>query len=211
MNCNQARRLLSASLDKDLTFEEQSYLEQHLEGCSDCAAEMEKLTTICGFLRSMPETDPGDDFLAQIQTKIRHASPELTPLPEVETVTWLDSIREFFAIAWVRPALGGAVGLLAGLLINFGGIVGTTTPGLSPMIADSETPVEVDGYTAHVSTTSPFSEIDLPPLGSVNDSLEYVLDPYVQDPEHGLVPMGNSDVHQVNADGNTQRGVKIYR
>jgi Putative zinc-finger len=211
MNCNQARRLLSASLDKDTTFEEQSNLEQHLEACHDCTAEMEKLTSICGFLRSMPETDPGDNFLAQVQDQIRNAEPVMAPLPEAEGSSWLDGIREFFSIAWVRPALGGAVGLLAGLLINFGGAVNTTAPNMVPMIAENETPMEVGGYVRHIADSGPFSEIDLPSLDSLNDSLEYVLDPYVQDPARGLVPMGNSDVHQVNADGNTQRGVKIYR
>ena len=215
MNCKQARDLFSASLDKDLTFDEQSQMDQHLAGCNDCSTEMEKFSGICSFLRTMPETDPGEGFLAQIQQKIRTTDPVREPMTEPGGLSWVDSIREFFAIGWVRPALGGALGLVVGLLINLGGTTGNTGSTLMPSIVENDTHnathLVVDDYFRHQSDSSPFAEIDLPPLDSATDTPEYVLDPYIQDPARGLVLLGNSDVHQVNADGNMQRGVKIYR
>ena len=43
MKCSHARHQLSAYLDRDLTFQDESDLKTHLEACADCNEELAQL------------------------------------------------------------------------------------------------------------------------------------------------------------------------
>lgn len=42
MNCTQARTLMSAAVDGELTLKEQEGFEQHIAGCSTCFSEFKE-------------------------------------------------------------------------------------------------------------------------------------------------------------------------
>lgn len=52
------RELLSAHLDGELTAEEQSQVQGHLNSCTDCTGELRSLAWLRDALRSLPELEP---------------------------------------------------------------------------------------------------------------------------------------------------------
>jgi len=213
MKCTQARHLLSASLDNDLTFEEQSLLDEHLGVCAECGAEMRNLAAIRDFMCAMPEVEPSAGFYEQIKDKIGAAENQNIPVMEPAAFSLSEYLRNVWQSAWLRPAMGAALGLVVGILISTGQ-PGTGPGGNMSSMADGNPVGDLSGTEAFADANQgPFSEIVLPPLHADADSLqmdeEYVLEPYVQDPNLGLVPMGDIGSHQVSSDRNTQSGVKI--
>ncbi len=212
MKCTQAKELFSASLDKDLTFEEQSLLDGHLGVCPECAAEMSKMTRLRDFMQQMPEMDPGADFFDRIKDRIDEAGNRNIPIMEPAAFSLMDSLRDIWQGAWLRPAMGAAFGLVLGILISTGqggiGQNGFQTPSMAINSAGNE-----DLAAFAMASSGPFDEIELPPLRSGADSLqmneEYVLDPYKQDPTRGLVQMGDIGGQQVSSGRDSQGAVKI--
>lgn len=234
MNCNEAKRRLSAYLDRDLTFEEEERLKEHLVLCQECADEEEQLECLVDLLHGLPEVDPGEGFLAAVQARIAEAEAggaaayddDLLPGLSDERPSWGDRIRAAWASMWLRPAMGVALGLVIGLMIGLGGssddgvtpaVRSWESPGLAqggaagePSLFDSELAGDAerrapDGY-------GPFDDIDLSHLdqaGDVDD--EYILEPFVRDPLRGLVPAGSgTDLQRtVSGDRNAQSDVYI--
>lgn len=204
MKCSQARQLLSACLDRDLTFEQEADLRAHLRSCSACAEEMAALERVQGLLQGLPETDPGDGFFAAVQARI--AKAEAGGAPEPARPSFWESLRGLLDGAVLKPAAGVAFGLVLGFVLAQG-FPGGETPldapgGLMP-IASREGAVT----PAPAGMESPVADIPLPDLHASADSLageseEYILDPYEADAEHGIVPQGMNPGRTVsNRDG----------
>lgn len=204
MKCSQARQLLSACLDRDLTFEQEADLRAHLQSCSACAEEMEALERVQSLLQSMPETDPGDGFLAAVQARIAHAGP--ADLPKPARPSFWESLRGLLDGAVLKPAAGVAFGLALGFILAQGfpgGDSQWSAPGRMMPVASNEAP----GAPAPEGSMSPIADIPLPDLHAAVDSMageseEYILDPYEANAEHGIVPQGMDPGRTVsNKDG----------
>ncbi|MCK4303193.1 MAG: zf-HC2 domain-containing protein [Candidatus Eisenbacteria sp.] len=208
MNCNQARRLFSACLDRDLTFEEEADLREHLRICVDCADKMASLERVQVLLRGLPETDPGPGFYEAIREKIKAAGADAETAPR-RRFSLIGYLGRALAPAVLRPAAGVAFGLVAGLFIGFSG---SNQDGAPSPPAESRVDVLVPESASDVS---PIADLDLSHLSALSDSLqldgeEFVLEPYMRDPQRGLVPVGAGYQRTVtNGDGDDQRDVYI--
>jgi len=221
MKCGKARDRFSAYLDKDLTFEEEGRLEEHLCGCSECAEELDKLTRVQGLLRSLAPVEVSEDFCDRVQRRVREAQDR----PETEggglRAGTIDMWRWWRGQVWLRPALGAALGLVAGLLVGVTApqLVGHPRGATSPpteMAAARELPSPGSSVpTTSARDAGPFSGIDLTHLASVSDSAragsapEYVLEPYLTDPQRGLIPAAGTYGRTAGADWDSQNDAFI--
>jgi len=216
MKCGKARGLFSAYLDKDLTFEEQGRLEEHLCGCSDCAAELGGMTRVQSLLHGLAPVQVGEDFCERVQRRVREAQDRPETIEAWDGGGMREAWRWWQRQVWLRPALGAALGLVAGVLVGvnapqLAGRSPATMTVSAPMVA-LPSPATTGGSGATVVTrdAGPFSGIDLTNLASLSDSArlgaspEYVLEPYVTDPQRGLVPATGSYGRAVGADWDDQ-------
>jgi hypothetical protein len=216
MKCSKARSLFSAYLDKDLTFEEQGRVEEHLCGCSDCAAELGGMTRVQSLLHGLAPLEVGEDFCERVQRRVREAQDQPETIPAWSGGGALDAWRWWQRQVWLRPALGAALGLVAGVLVGvnapqLAGRSAATTSVSAPMVAvPSLTTTGASGAGGVARDAGPFSGIDLTNLASLSDSArlgaspEYVLEPYVTDPQRGLVPATGAYGRAVGADWDDQ-------
>lgn len=227
MNCNEAKRRLSAHLDRDLTFEEEEHLEAHLAECKECADEEEQLQCLVGLLHGLPDADPGENFLAAVQARIAEAQAggaaadtyeDYADFGEPARPSVGEWLRAAWSSMWLRPAMGVALGLGIGLLIGFGGSSEDgVTPGLpaggGPRMAATEPVSEFPAGEADLLATGvagPFADIDLSHLEQGEDvSDEYIIEPFVRDPNRGLVPAGSEVGRPASGDRDSQSDVYI--
>jgi hypothetical protein len=74
--------LLDEYIDGGLAAEESGEVERHLEGCAECAAEVESLLALRARTRDLPrEIAPGRDLWPEIQARIQ-AAPRRVEAPE---------------------------------------------------------------------------------------------------------------------------------
>jgi hypothetical protein len=178
---------------------------------------MAHLEEVQGILRALPETDPGPGFYAAIRRQIDELGPN-ADLPAIrEPISLGDLLRRALSPLWLRPAAGLALGLVAGVVIGFaGGQLGETggPPVESPgLIAEAPRPDPTGSSSsdaALVGSSSPLADLDLSHLSQLADSLgmgaeEYILEPYVTDPQRGLVPEGDRYSRTVGSGGGNEQ------
>jgi anti-sigma factor RsiW len=220
MRCSCAQCRFSAYIDRELDEDDEAELLEHLAQCSECSDELARLKETLGTLRALPEVDPGPDFYAGIQTMIHSAGERFasTGGRRWSWARWLPATPQL----WLRPALGAALGLAAGIIVtasspNLVAFV-AGTPGTHPtaqQIDYRETADAIAQARSASSSESPLAGITLPPMRSATDSLnvasepEYVLEPYVADPNRGLVPVGYSQGRVVGGDADSQSDVFV--
>ncbi len=198
MKCKAARRRFSACVDRDLTFEEESQVREHLRECADCADQLERVERMVALLDSLPETDPGPGFYAAVQRRIREASPEMAGEGEPGT-GFFHQLWERLTVPARKPAFGAAfLGLAVGI---FAGVSGG--PQVAQWIRGSQTPARLAsnaGTSAsrltlpETASRSPLADLDLSHLEALGDTVrlesdpEFVLERYTADPQRGLIP-----------------------
>lgn len=74
MDHQRAQELLSDYLDEELSGETLVELEQHLESCDECQAELESLRDTVSVLGGLKPAEPSPDFLQQVNQKLRRRS-----------------------------------------------------------------------------------------------------------------------------------------
>lgn len=99
---NHPGDLLSALLDGELARGEHRDVTAHLDGCEQCRADFEAITSARSALRSLPVLDPPEGLL---------------PEPRLPRRLW-----------WQRPVLAWAAAGAAALAVAIGLVAGTTTP-----------------------------------------------------------------------------------
>jgi hypothetical protein len=180
MNCRKARRLLSACLDRDLSFEEEERLRSHLRECLPCDDEMTCLENLQELLQGLPETDPGPGFYDAVCRRIEAAQAQPAVLGGRPRFALADALREAVASAWLRPAAGVALGLVVGLLINLGTGPAEDAPAV-PAAGYQLASEMLSGDAASGSLTGPLADLDLSLRYGMSDSTlageELVLDP----------------------------------
>jgi len=129
MNCQQIAELLPDYLQGSVTTEQTSQIEQHCQGCANCAQDvaMWKKLAILPPERPSPESRARFDAMLhayQTVSEERTGSPEITRDPGKPTPAW-----SFFH--WLRSPLRAAawsvallvIGVVAGTRINSGALV----------------------------------------------------------------------------------------
>ena len=220
MRCSCAQCRFSAFLDRDLDDDEEVELREHLSQCPECAAELAALKETLGALHALPGVEPGAGFYAGVQKLIHDAGDCFAG--ERARRPALSRLVPDLSRVWLRPAIGAALGLLAGVIVTASSpqIVALLggEPAMSPTspevvyqaVADQLAEPHVEG-----SPSSPLAGIDLPPLRGAADSMnvvnepEYVLEPYVADPNRGLVPVGQVYGKSFGNDADAQSDVFV--
>lgn len=80
MNCERVRELLSDYLNGDLPLPERVLLEQHIETCSSCRAELRKLEKVRSILVSFPVVEPPPDFARRVLARYYAQRRQVSPL-----------------------------------------------------------------------------------------------------------------------------------
>ncbi len=70
MNCQKTKKLLQLYIEDALTFGEKQLVEQHLEECSACRAELKSLSSAIQIIKSLPEVSAPTDFTKKLMPKI---------------------------------------------------------------------------------------------------------------------------------------------
>ncbi len=195
MNCRQAKRQMSASLDHDLTFQQEDELQKHQRDCPACADEMARLESVRDLLAGLPESNPGPNFYEDVRQRIDAANSPGVPEPEQGRLSLGELIREAFGAAWLRPALGVAFGLGIGIVIGTVAIErpGTPSAGTGGTVADMSFSGPRLDREGPGGTLGPVADIDIDHLAAASDTLEAtisILDPYYQHgPQGELAPV----------------------
>ncbi|MCK4412129.1 MAG: zf-HC2 domain-containing protein [Candidatus Eisenbacteria sp.] len=207
MKCKAARRLFSAYMDRDMTFEEEAKLRGHLDDCPDCNEELAKVQRMVAMLQGLPVVEPGEDFYAQLRAKLHQAEGSERPAPVEPVLPWTERLRAWVGAGSLRPAFGGALGLLVGLMLGVGAprMVAwfDSSPAPGPGFAEidgravpaSAAPDRVPafGATGGATAVSPLADLDLTHLAAISDTVhlgsepELILKRYVTDPQRDLI------------------------
>ena len=119
MNCKAARSLFSLQIDKYLSYEEERKLMQHLEQCTNCAAEYKAVQRTVGLVRDLPEIAPSETFVQDVLLAARKArqTAATPPSPGIR-----ERIRAFFASpSWAGSPLVAPAALVLGLAVGLSG------------------------------------------------------------------------------------------
>ncbi len=199
MNCTEARRLLSACLDRDLTFAEDEELRRHLRECATCSEEMTCLENVQAMLRSLPETQPEPGFFESVCRRIAETQAQPDRIAARSGFSLGGFLKDAFAPAWLRPAAGVAFGLVIGLLIQVHGgpadSPATRSDGGRDLAAEAdvapgvptELAVELPGSPAGARSEGPLADLALPDSSLMDP--EYIHDPFVSGPQGRPVRM----------------------
>src|SRR5690348_10078932 len=74
MSCESVRESLSSYLDDRLGASERSGLLGHLDGCAECASELERYARLRSALRALPRAIPPDRLASELQVLASRAS-----------------------------------------------------------------------------------------------------------------------------------------
>jgi hypothetical protein len=100
----QALDLISAYLDKQVTAQEQQFMEQHLRTCADCRAQLEATRTLITALHAMPALKASRSFVLP---------REMARKPGRSILMWYPALRLATAVAVVAFIVVFAGDLLA--------------------------------------------------------------------------------------------------
>lgn len=108
MECKDIRGKLSAYLDDELSFEERNSVKGHLEICSSCSEEENRLVLVSSFLDNLPAEDISPFFTEKVVNSV---------------ISDLKSSRKFYLL---KPALAGFA-IIVILLFGIGEFIGIKT------------------------------------------------------------------------------------
>jgi len=70
MNCEAAQALLSIYIDGELSSDKRVQLKDHLDGCTECVAELAELRRLDSAYRKLPSPKPPQDLWARIDESL---------------------------------------------------------------------------------------------------------------------------------------------
>jgi len=112
MICRDARELLSAWIDDQLTEAEELSVRAHLEGCDTCRSLAGELESVVSTVRSLPRVEATGDFTARVMGRVQRR--------EERRGWWRDLLRWEPGSLMPAPALRVAAALVLGLFAGFG-------------------------------------------------------------------------------------------
>jgi hypothetical protein len=129
MICAHAKELIAASWQGQLDRRDAAALNQHLETCAECSAEMATLGGLWNTLSDMPVPEPSQALQVRWQSTLESliiaAAPSNPKVPRIST-NWLANI-------WPRTPVWQAAIALACLVVGL--LIGTTVQRPNPEIA----------------------------------------------------------------------------
>lgn len=132
MNCQQVQENLPLYLYGEVSFDDESAMELHLESCPTCRLQEQKLSQMHRDLRDF-ELTPSLEMLAQSRQRLR---AELGAMQSNRTQAWWHRLLPF-AIAdgrnWFSPAWQVAAGALIGVAGFLGGQAYVNRPSAVPL------------------------------------------------------------------------------
>jgi len=91
MNCKKIKNLLQPYIDNTLTFGEKQLVEEHLEQCSACRAELKSLSAMVRLVKSLPEVSTPPNFTENLMAKISREEIQIQS-------TWMDRLKKQISI-----------------------------------------------------------------------------------------------------------------
>ena len=131
MNCDWVQQNISLYLYNELADDARHEVEQHMQRCQNCAAELAAQQEFQAEMNALPVEEPSASFLASARMRLQEA---------LETAeqkrAWYHRLA-FDPTAWLRqvrfsPALAAAL-----LIVGFGGGLGTMYSALGGSAASS--------------------------------------------------------------------------
>jgi anti-sigma factor RsiW len=107
MNCTQVTDRLNAYFDGELPEEVAERVERHLEGCADCAAELEHIRELNSSLDLVSQYSGGEDFAERVRKTAEEQKRSATIIP-----------FRLFTAARVRVAAAAAILVVAGFTLG---------------------------------------------------------------------------------------------
>ena len=124
MICKKIKKLLQLYIDDALTFGEKQQVEQHLEECSACRAELKSLSASVKLIKSLPEVSTPPNFTENLMAKISREEIQIQS-------TWMDRFKKQVTIPQLSFRFAGAAAVTAifvflafTFLFNFSGLPG---------------------------------------------------------------------------------------
>jgi hypothetical protein len=171
MICRDARELLSALIDEQLTEAEELSVRAHLEGCAECRSLAAELESAVAAVRALPRVEATPDFTARVMTRVRRH--------EERRARWRDlAFWEPGALLPV-PALRVAAAVVLGLLVGYGAAqwVSFGAKGAPLQAHLYAAPPESLG-TGPQATGLSHGPVDLDATSTAAGDVDYVLDRY---------------------------------
>ena len=106
MKCKKIKKLLQLYIDNTLTFGEKQLVEQHLEKCSECRAELKSLSSAIQIIKSLPEVSTPPDFTENLMANISQIKDK-----ERERIipAWQISLKNLWNVSKYRYGLAAAL------------------------------------------------------------------------------------------------------
>lgn len=163
MKCTESKPSLSSYLDGALEALEMRRISVHLNGCSDCRAELAKLSTTQQVVASLGRKQAPADLSLKLRVMLSQAMAEKRRNPwEGLIIRWQNAANAFMV-----PATAGALSAV----IMFGLLFGMLVP--VQLAASNDVPTLL--YTPPQLTSSPFG-IDV--MGNTN-SESLIIEAYI--------------------------------
>ena len=180
MICRDARELLSALVDEQLTDAEEIAVRTHLERCEGCRAALEEMEATVSAVSSLPRVEVSGDFTARVMERVEAIEERRLRLP-----AWL---RWEPRVLLPAPAMRMAAVLVLGVLVGYGwahfrGGDGAVSPVAQEQLA---APAESSG-----SLSSP-AAADARHAIPAGEEIDYVLDRYTLIQGQGAAAPGAS-------------------
>jgi hypothetical protein len=131
----RAQGLLAESLVEGISATEQSWLEQHLQGCEDCARQAETTRGLLRALRGVAVAVPGD-LAARTQLRVRLRAQESVAGSRSSLVLWLLTGMSWLLGIFSAPLIWRGFGWLGAefglpkLVLEFGFVLWWAVPAL---------------------------------------------------------------------------------
>jgi anti-sigma factor RsiW len=118
--------LLAAYHDGELPANRQDQVENHLQDCPDCRAELEAFETLSTFLKADPVPDhtPAELFAAQVQLRLPRPARSHAHQTRVQSPRWMLGVPLALIILWAF--LQAAINVTA-FILNAGHVLGPRT------------------------------------------------------------------------------------
>jgi hypothetical protein len=179
MNCDWVQQNVSLYLYNELADDARHELEQHIQRCKACAAELAAQQEFQAQMNALPVEEPSASFLAAARMRLQEAL-ETTEQHRV----WYHRFV-FDPTAWLRqvrfsPALAAVL-----LLVGFGSGLGTMYSALGSRQAGGETPTHAEssiGGITSIEHKPNSNDVKIQYQRIVPDSVEgSISDPKIQD------------------------------
>lgn len=111
-SCNEIKELLSFYLDNELHENDRKQVVKHLENCSNCKAELERIKDIIEALNEIEDIELPQDFSVNLHQKLEKEHAQMYPKK---------SVSKAYALKWASALVAGFALLFVGINAGYFG------------------------------------------------------------------------------------------